>query len=71
MHNCYNESFQIQGIKVHFYYLKRNECLECSWINLKYIFAFLLSKKKKYSSECHTQEYIGSTNLKKEDKVTW
>lgn len=47
MHNCYNESFHIQGIKVHFYYLKRNERLECSRINLKYIFAFLLSKKKK------------------------
>lgn len=71
MHNCYNESFHIQGIKVHFYYLKRNERLECSWINLKYIFAFLLSKKKRCSSEYHTQEYIGSTNLKKKDKVAW
>lgn len=61
MHNSYNESFHIQGIKVQFLLLK-NECLECSWINFKYIFTFLLSKKKKWSGGGHAQGYIGSTN---------
>lgn len=37
--------FIFKTSKFNFYYLKRNECLECSWINLKYSFTFLLSQR--------------------------